>query len=168
MTHVLLQGDELFIPDTPSDEDFLEFCAQNPNHRIERTAEGRVIVMSGTGARTGSRNRRITQILGNWADRDGRGEAFDSSSLFLLPNTALRAPDAAWVSYPRLARLPEIQKDKIPPLCPEFVIELMSPTDRLPQVKLKMSEYMANGAELGWLIDPQRRRGIVFRPTGTD
>ena len=119
-----------------TDDEFLDFCAQNPNRRIERTAE----VMMGTGGMTGSRNSRVISHLGNWADQDGRGEVFDSSSLFRLANTTPRAPEAAWVSYSRLALLTEIQKDKLPPLCPGFVIELMSPSDRLAEVKLKMSE----------------------------
>ena len=167
MTHVLFQDDELFIPDM-TDEEFLEFCVQNRDHRIERTAEGKVIVMSATGGTTGSRNQRIARQLGNWAEQDGRGEAFESSSGFRLPNTAIRAPDAAWVAHSRLAQLSEEQKDLFAPLCPEFVIELLSPSDRLAEVKLKMTDYMANGCELGWLIDPDNRRVIVYRTSGTE
>ena len=162
---VLLQNDELIIPDM-TDEQFLDFCVQNRDHRIERTAEGKVIVMSGTGGKTGSRNLRISRQIGNWAEQDGRGEAFDSSTGFRLPNSAIRSPDASWVSRAKLAQLTEEQKDRFLPLCPEFVIELLSPSDRLPEVKLKMTEYMANGCQLGWLIDPASRRVTIYRPEG--
>ena len=167
MTPVLAQGDDLFIPGITDDE-FLVLCAQNRDQRIELTSEGKVIVMSGTGGKTGSRNLEISAQLSFWTRRDGRGAGFDSSTLFRLPNSAIRSPDGAWVSLAKLAALSEDQKDRVLPLCPEFVIELMSPTDRLTQVKLKMAEYIANGAELGWLIDPDYRRVIVYRPTGTE
>ena len=162
---VLLQNDELIIPDM-TDEQFLDFCVQNRDHRIERTAEGKVLVMSGTGGETGSRNVEITAQLNAWAKGDGRGVSFDSSTGFRLPNTAIRAPDSCWVSRSGLAQLTKAQKKRFLPLCPEFVIELLSPSDRLAEVKLKMTEYMANGCELGWLIDPAARRVTVYRPEG--
>ena len=162
---MLLHNEELIIPDM-TDEQFLDFCVQNRDHRIERTAEGIAIVMSGTDGKTGSRNLRISRQIGNWAEQDGRGEAFDSSTGFRLPNSAIRAPDATWVSRSGLAQLTEAQKDRFLPLCLVFVIELMSPSDRLAEVKLKMIEYMANGCELGWLIDPAARRVTIYRPEG--
>ena len=162
---VLLQNDELIIPDM-TDEQFLDFCVQNRDHRIERTAEGKAIVMPGTDGKTGILNLRISRQIGNWAEQDGRGEAFDSSTGFRLPNSAIRAPDASWVTRSRLAQLTKTQKNRFLPLCPEFVIELLSPSDRLAEVKLKMTEYMANGCELGWLIDPPARHVTVYRPEG--
>ena len=164
---VLLQNDELIIPDM-TDEQFLDFCVQNRDHRIERTVEGKVIVMSGTGGETGNRNIEISTQLNFWARRDGRGVAFDSSTGFRLPSTAIRAPDASWVTRSRLAQLTKTQKTRFIPLCPEFVIELLSPSDRLAEVKLKMNEYMANGSELGWLIDPPARRVTVYRRDGIE
>ena len=162
---VLLQNEELIIPDM-TDEQFLDFCVQNRDHRIERTAEGKAIVMSGTGGKTGSRNIEISAQLNFWARRDGRGVAFDSSTSFHLPNSAIRAPDASWVSRSGLAQLTEAQKERFLPICPEFVIELSSPSDRLAEVKLKMTEYMANGCQLGWLIHPPARRVTIYRPEG--
>lgn len=167
MTPVLIQDDELLIPDM-TDDQFFEFCVQNRDHRIERTADGKVIVMSGTGGKTGNRNSRITVQLGNWAEETRHGEAFDSSSGFRLPNTAIRCPDGAWVSRSRLVQLSKHQKDRFLPLCPEFVIELRSPSDRLADVKVKMMDYMENGCELGWLIDPETCRVTIYRTSGTE
>ena len=159
---VLLQNDELIIPDM-TDEQFLDFCVQNRDHRIERTAEGKVIVMSGTGGETGNRNIEISTQLNFWARRDGRGVAFDSSTGFRLPSTAIRALDASWVTRSGLAELSKTQKTRFLPLCPEFVIELLSPSDSLAEVKLKMTEYMANGCQLGWLLDPASRHHLPSR-----
>ena len=167
MTQLLLKDDELLVPDM-SDDEFFEFCVRNRDHRIERTAEGKVIVMPGTGGKTGNRNSEITSQLGSWARRDGRGVAFDSSTGFRLPNTAIREPDAAWVARERLSHLTPEQKERFLPLCPEFAIELVSPSDRLKDVRLKMTEYMANGCELGWLLDPANRRVTVYRGSGQE
>jgi Uma2 family endonuclease len=101
-------------------------------------------------------------------DRSGRGDCFDSSTAFQFPNTAIRCPDGAWVARSRLAQLSNDQKDRFLPLCPEFVIELLSPSDRRAEVKLKMTDYMANGCELGWLIDPDNRRVHSYRTSGIE
>lgn len=167
MTHVQLRDGELLIPDMTDDE-FLEFCVQNRDRRIERTADGKVIVMSATGGETGNQNSEITFQLVGWAKRDGRGMAFDSSTGFRLPNSAIRCPDAAWVSRLKTASLTNEQRKRFLPLCPDFVIELISPTDRPRQVKLKMSEYVANGCQLGWLIDPAAQRVIIYRSAGQE
>ena len=167
MTQLLLQDGELLIPDMTDDE-FFEFCVRNRDHRIERTADGRVIIMSGTGAKTGSRNSEISSQLHVWTRRDGRGVAFDSSTGFHLPNTAIREPDAAWVSRLRTAQISDHQKERFLPLCPDFVIELLSPSDREQDAKLKMTEYMANGSKLGWLIDPAARCVTIFREGATE
>jgi Uma2 family endonuclease len=147
-----------------TDEQFFAVCAANRDLRFERTSEGDVIVMPPTGGETGNRNHEITRQLGNWAKRDEAGAAFDSSTGFKLPNRADRSPDAAWVRRERLALLPAAEKRKFIPLCPDFAVELLSPTDDLEDVQMKMDEYIANGALLGWLIDPERRRVYVYRP----
>jgi Uma2 family endonuclease len=147
-----------------SDDELFELCARNPELRIERTAEGNLIVMTPAGGASGHRNFKLTGALALWAERDGTGVGFDSSTGFLLPNGAMRAPDAAWVLRSRLDRLSTQVKEKFLPLCPDFAIELGSPSDRLPDVQAKMEEYRANGARLGWLIDPQKRRVHVYRP----
>jgi Uma2 family endonuclease len=146
-----------------SDEEFFEFCVRNQEYRIERAANGKVMVMSGTGGKTGNRNAKLTRQLDMWAEQDGRGVAFDSSTLFRLPNTAMRLPDAAWVSRTRLAKLSEQDKECYLPLCPDFVVELTSPSERLPAVQDKMQEWMSNGCQLGWLLHVAERQVHIYR-----
>lgn len=131
---------------------------------MEQEPNGDILVMTPTGFDTGSTNRRIVQALGNWADGDGRGEVLDSSTGFRLANGAVRSPDAAWVSHRRVEALTKAQLEGFAPLCPEFVIELTSPSDKLKDVKTKMDEWVTNGAELAWLIEPKERRVTVYRP----
>lgn len=147
-----------------TDDQLYEFCQINRELRIERTAQGELLIMPTTGGETGSRNAEIIMALGDWAKQDGTGITFDSSTGFMLPNGALRSPDAAWITRSRLAVLTEEQKKKFLPLCPDFVLELSSPSDNLSALHAKMQEYMANGAQLGWLIDPEQKRVYVYRP----
>jgi Uma2 family endonuclease len=102
--------------------------------------------------------------LGAWAKKDGRGRAFGASVEFILPNRAGRSPDASWVSNAQLARLNQEEKSKFPHLCPEFVIEVMSPSDRLKAIRAKMQEWIDNGVQLAWLIDSRRRMVSIYRP----
>ena len=146
-----------------TDDEFFAFCQLNSDLRFERTAEGDIIVMAPTGGETGNRNADITAQLVTWTKRDGTGAAFDSSTGFKLPNGADRSPDGSWVRKSRLAALTHEQKLKFLPLCPDFVIELLSPTDALAVTQAKMSEYIENGAQLGWLIDPEGRKIHVYR-----
>ena len=150
-----------------SPEQFYEFCFINREWRIERTAEGDLRIMAPAGGGTGSRNAVITSMLTTWALRDRTGVAFDSSTGFTLPNGATRSPDAAWVQRVRLAVLTAEQKEKFLPLCPDFVIELRSPSDDLGSVQEKMQEYLDNGMQLGWLIDPSTRQVYIYRPSVT-
>lgn len=149
-----------------TDEQFLELCGLNDELRIEINARGELELMAPTFVSTGSKNFRIAIALGNWALEDGTGEGFDSSSGFTLPNGALRSPDASWVLRSRLAELPEPDRYKFSPICPDFVVELRSESDRLRDIQAKMEEYLANGARLGWLIDPldSRHRVYIYRP----
>lgn len=147
-----------------TDDQFFEFCQLNRDLRIERTAGGGITIMPPTGGETSDRNAEITMQLRLWAKRDGTGVTFDSSGGFVLPNDAMLSPDASWVSRDRLAALTEEQRTKFLPLCPDFVIELRSPSDGLPVLRNKMHEYIANGARLGWLIDPRERQVLVYRP----
>jgi Uma2 family endonuclease len=147
-----------------SDDHLLELCGLNRDLRIERNAQGELLIMPPTGGATGSRNSEINGQLWDWARRDGTGIPFDSSTGFRLPNGAMRAPDAAWVKRERLAALPAEELEKFLPLCPEFVIELRSPTDTLRDVQAKMAEWIANGARLGWLIDPYPKHLYIYRP----
>ncbi len=145
-------------------DEFYTFCQQNPDMLAELNAEGEVVFMSPSGGATGARNAHVVKKLGVWADEDGSGVVFDSSAGFVLPNGAVRSPDAAWVRRRRLAKVPARQRERFLPLCPEFVVEIASPSDRLADLQAKMDEYMANGAELGWLIDPAGRTVSVYRP----
>jgi Uma2 family endonuclease len=147
-----------------SDDQFFEFCQQNRDWRIERTGEGELIIMPPAGGETGDKNAFVTAFLKIWSLQDERGVVFDSSTGFILPNRATRSPDAAWVERSRLRAFTPAQKKKFLPLCPDFVLELRSPSDTLKTVQEKMREYLDNGARLGWLIDPAERRVYIYRP----
>ncbi|OLD26101.1 MAG: hypothetical protein AUJ04_06625 [Acidobacteria bacterium 13_1_40CM_3_55_6] len=146
-----------------SPEQFQALCRDNPELRLELTAEGELIVMPPTGSKTGLRNSTLAVRVGEWSERDGSGVAFDSSAGFTLPNKAIRSPDASWVKRERWELLSKEDQESFAPLCPDFVVELRSPGDRLHDLKEKMAEYMNNGAQLGLLIDPFERRVYVYR-----
>jgi Uma2 family endonuclease len=152
------------ILDKISDEDFLIFCQANPDWRIERTSEGDLIIMPPTGGDTGKRNFNLNGIFYIWAKHDGTGVSFDSSTVFSLPNGAKRSPDLSWVKLACWQALSEDERRGFPPLCPDFVVELRSHTDSLRVLQEKMQEYMDNGAQLGWLIDPLEKKVYVYRP----
>ena len=147
-----------------TEEQFSRLCQENPELRIELTAQQELVIMPPTGAETGRRNSIFIQRLANWAETDGTGIVFDSSTLFALPNGAKRSPDASWVKKERWDVLPPGQREGFATLCPDFVVELRSPTDRLSDLQAKMREYLDNGARLGWLIDPLEKRAYVYRP----
>ena len=146
-----------------TDEEFFEFCQINRDLRIERTTNGELLIMSPTGSETGNRNFKLTVQLGIWADRDGTGIGFDSSSGFTLPNGAERSPDAAWIKLERWNALTSEQQQKFAPICPDFVVELRSASDNLAPLKTKMEEYIDNGASLGFLIDQKNRDVYIYR-----
>ena len=147
-----------------TEEQFVEFCAQNDELRIERTAEGALEIMPPTKGYTGNQNADITTDLTIWARQDGSGYVFDSSEGFTLPNGAIRSPDASWVLRSRLDALTEEDRQGFWRICPDFVIEIRSASDRLSTLQAKMQEYIDNGARLGWLVDPIGRRAYVYRP----
>jgi Uma2 family endonuclease len=149
---------------TLEDDQLFAFCQLNRDLRIERDAEGVLVLMAPVGGLSSARNLELCRQLANWAQRDGRGLAFDSSVGFILPNGAMRSPDAAWVRRERWDALSAEQREKFPPLCPDFVVELRSPSDRLSTLQRRVRELIRNGAQLGWLIDPQRRAVHVYRP----
>jgi Uma2 family endonuclease len=148
-----------------TDEQFYQLCQDNEDLRLELTAEGELIIMPPTGGSTGSRNADITSQVTIWAKKDGTGLSFDSSTMFILPNGAKRSPDASLVSRGRWDALSEEERERFVPLCPDFVLELRSATDSLPFLKDKMQEYIANGAQLGLLIDPKSKQAYVYRPS---
>ena len=161
--------EDAFLPATLSshpmtDEEFLAFCAEHPDLSFEMTADGELIVMPLTGLLTGARNMRISARLSIWAEQDGRGIATDSSTGFVLPNGARRAPDSAWTAKTEIRKHIPQNPEGLWHLTPAFVIGLRSPTDRLRTLRAKMQEYMDNGAQLGWLIDPETHAVEIYRP----
>ena len=146
------------------EEQFFEFCQLNRDWRIERTAEGDLEIMPPTGGETSNRKIELAAQVQLWARQNNTGAAFDSSGGFVLPNGAVRSPDIAWVRRERLQALSAEQKRKFLPLCPDFVVELRSPSDSSATVQAKMREYIENGAGLGWLLDPGSRWAYVYRP----
>lgn len=168
MDNMKLALDEAFLPATltippMTDEEFGAFCDAHPDLSFEVTAEGDLIVMPPTPSLTGARNFELSGQLGNWARADGRGIGTASTTGFVLPNGARRSPDGAWTPRSEIERLPRDSRDGYWHLCPAFVIELRSPTDRLKTLRAKMREYIENGAQLGWLIDPEARAVEIYR-----
>jgi Uma2 family endonuclease len=156
----------LRLPDClPMDEEqYFALCQENETLWIERNARGELVIMPPAAGDGGIKNAELNSQLSDWARQDGTGRVFDSSSGFRLPNGATRGPDAAWVVRGRLLALPPEERERFLPLCPDFVAELRSSTDRLSFLQHKMEEYMANGARLGWLLDPRHRQVHVYRP----
>jgi Uma2 family endonuclease len=146
-----------------TDEQFYQLCQDNETLRFERNSKGELIIMPPTGGETSNRNGRLNQQLFNWTDTDGTGIAFDSSGGFKLPNGADRSPDASWVKLECWNALTPEQKTKFAPLCPDFVVELLSPSDSLKDTQEKMKEYRDNGARLGWLINRKSRQVEIYR-----
>ena len=146
-----------------TDDAFYALCRANPEVKFERTSVGELIVMPPTGGETGNRNAKLTIRLGNWAEADGTGITFDSSTGFKLPNGANRSPDAAWILLTRWETLTPEQRCRFPPIAPDFVIELRSDTDSLTTTQSKMEEYIDNGVRLGWLLNPQDQQVEIYR-----
>ena len=147
-----------------TDDQLFELCQINQELWMERTAEGDLVIMPPEGWETSHRSITLGTLLTQWAWQDGTGVTSGSSAGFILPNGAMRAPDAAWVLRSRLAALTAEQKQKFLPLCRDFVVEIRSQSDRLSMAQEKMQEYLDNGARLAWLIDPHSRVVYVYRP----
>ena len=155
------------VADNRMDDDaFYAFCQHNEHLKFERNPDGTIIVVPNTGGKTGNRNSAITYTLYGWTMQHG-GISFDSSTAFKLPNGATRSPDAAWISTARWNALTEQEQEKFPPIAPDFVIELMSPTDTQTKAKDKMLEYIENGVLLAWLIDPKAGEVFMYRADGS-
>lgn len=147
-----------------TDEEFTAVVAANKDLRLELSAEGELVIMSPTGGETGNRNFEIYIDLGIWNRQHNLGKAFDSSTGFKLPNGATRSPDTAWIKIERWDNLTPQQRKKFLPLCPDFAVELVSETDDLADTQGKMREYIANGLQLGWLINPHDQKVEIYRP----
>lgn len=150
-----------------TDEEFYIFCQQNPSFRFERESDGKLIIMPNTGGRTGRLNFRLYSLFFPWLDETQSGEMFDSSTAFRLADGSTRSPDAAWVRLDRWNALTDREQEQFPPVCPDFVVELMSATDTPGLAKNKMtSVWITNGCRLAWLIDPHRQITHIFRANG--
>jgi Uma2 family endonuclease len=147
---------------TLTDDQFFDLCQINRDLRIERTAEGALVLMAPAGAESSARNAELTRQLANWVQRDGSGIAFDYSAGFTLPNGAMRSPDASWVTKERWGCFPSKLDEGFHR--PDFVAELRSPSDSMAPLQAKLEEYLGNRARLGWLVDPVRRAVHVYRP----
>jgi Uma2 family endonuclease len=147
-------------------ERFFEFCQANREYRIERKANGDILIMSPESASSGHGNARLARFFDEWAEANGSGTIFGSSAGFILPNGAMRSPDLSWVRNDRLKSISDQDWNKFLPLCPDFVLELRSPSDRPGALQEKMREYIANGAQLGWLLDPVRKQIHIYRAQG--
>ena len=150
-------------------QQFYRLCQDNTDLKFERNSNGDLIIMPPVGGNAGNRNGRIIQQLFNWADRDGTGIAFDSSTGFVLPNGANRSPDAAWIPLKRWNALQPQQQDRLIPLCPDFVVELLYPINAMATIReireitQKMQEYIDNGTQLGWLINLKSQEVEIYR-----
>ncbi len=149
-------------PFVSTEAEFEELCQANPELRLELTASGEVTAMSPTGSETGARGASIAGQLWQWNERTRLGRVFDSSAGFRLANGAIRSPDVSWISLARWQALAPSQRRRFAPLAPDFVVELCSPTDDWDTLHSKMLEYLANGVRLGWLIDPEHRRAMIY------
>lgn len=147
-----------------TDEGFYEICRANPDIKFERSPGGNLIIMPPTGGGTGYRNSEVNADFVIWNRQKQLGKVFDSSTCFRLPNGGDRSPDVAWVMQARWDALTPEQQEKFPPLAPDFVLELMSPSDALAEARAKMEEYRSSGVLLGWLINRKLRRVWIYRP----
>lgn len=147
-----------------TEEQFFQLCQENSDLKLERNAKGELIVMPPTGGETGKSNSNVNLQLGVWNEQTQLGEVFDSSTGFTLPNKANRSPDASWVEKSRWQALTPEQREKFIPLCPDFVIEILSPSDSLSKTQEKMQEYIKNGCRLGWLIKRKKQEVEIYRP----
>ncbi len=147
-----------------NDEEFFRFCVENSDLRIERSSNLEIIIMSPTSSLSGKINTEIIRQLSNWNVHEKKGEVFDSSTGFTLPDRSVFSPDASWVSDAKWNALSEEQKNSFSPVCPEFIIEIRSKSDSLPEMQKKMNKWIMNGCRLGWLIDPLDKQVHLYRP----
>ncbi len=146
-----------------TDETFYQLCRNNPDIKFERNSKGEILIMSPTGGETGNINAELLIEFGFWNRQYKLGKLFDSSTCFKLPNGSNRSPDIAWIKQDRWNTLSPEEKEKFPPICPDFVLELLSPSDSLKDTENKMQEYQDNGVKLGWLINRKKKQVEIYR-----
>lgn len=150
-----------------TDKEFGRFCSENPDLRIERDKDGDIIIMAAAFSLTGIYEGIVYGEVYNWNNNAKRGWVFSASAGFTLPNSAIRAADTAWISNETWNALSKEARKGFAQICPEFVVEVRSETDRLKDVKAKMQEWIENGAQLGWLIDPIKQKTWIYRADGS-
>lgn len=153
--------------DNMSDEEFFNFCAQNKNVKIERDENHQILIMAPAGNDSSAKNTQINFELESWNRKTKLGIVFDSSAGFYLPDTSMRSPDAAWISNNKWKTISQKEKKKFGYITPDFIIELMSPSDRLNQAKSKMDKWIKNGVQLAWLIAPENEITWIYKADGT-
>lgn len=146
-----------------TDKDFFQICQANPHVKFEQSSKGDLIIVAPTGGETGNDNFELITDFGIWNRQVQLGVGFDSSTCFKLPNKAKRSPDVAWVTRERWEALSPEERKQFPPIAPDFVLELVSPSDDWADIQAKMREYLENGVRLGWLIDPEMQRAEIYR-----
>jgi Uma2 family endonuclease len=158
---LLLQGPALA---RLTDDEFFDLCQHNPTLRLERTADHNIIAMPPAGSESSRKSGEVYGQLWLWNRQHQLGYTYDSSAGFTLPDGSVRSPDAAWLSKVKFEQLTETQRQKFPPVCPEFVIEVRSPSDGLAALRRKMEDYLANGVQLAFLLDPTAATATIYRP----
>lgn len=150
-----------------NNDEFYDFCLQNDNLKFERDALGNILIIANTGGKTAILNSELNFEFVTWNRNSKLGRVFDSSSTFFLPSSAARSADVSWVSNETWNKLTDEQQTKFPPICPEFVLELMSNTDNLKDSQKKMKdEWIENGCKLAWLINPKAETAYIYRENG--
>ena len=149
---------------TIDDQTFEQICRQNPEIKFERNSQGELVIMSPTGGETGKKIFELGWYFGNWNQQQKLGVCFDSSTCFKLPSGSLRSPDISWIKKERWETLTSEEQAKFPPIAPDFVLELMSPSDSLKDTREKMKEYLDNGVKLGWLINLKNQQVEIYQP----
>ncbi|MEM6261385.1 MAG: Uma2 family endonuclease [Bacteroidota bacterium] len=149
-----------------TEDEFFEFCQENSYLQIERDADQNIVVMSPAGYYSGIYESKFITAVTAWAEKDQTGQSFSSSTGFILPNGAVRSPDAGWIHRQKLASIPHEVKKKFLPAVPDFIVEVKSETDSIPRLQDKMKEWIANGVRLGWLVNPENEHIYIYRQTG--
>jgi Uma2 family endonuclease len=156
---IILKGEQVLM----TDEEFFDFCQANAEVNIERNAQREIIIMSPTGSRTGAISLKISTQLEIWNEQSGSGIVFDSTTGFTLPDGSVLSPDASWLSAAKWQALSDEDKRRFAPVCPEFVVELKSDSDRLTDLQQKMESWLTNGALLGWLIVVEEEKVYIYQ-----
>ena len=150
-----------------TDEELFDFCVRNKNLRIERDANQNLLIMTPVGGSSGFREKNLIFEIEYWVRKNKLGKSFSSSTGFLLPNSAMRSPDACWLSDERWETVPDSSKDKFLPVTPDFIVEVRSKSDNLKTLKAKMQEWIENGVRLAWLIDAKKEQVFIYRANGS-